>query len=357
MKNRLIYCLFYIPMFFIWNSCTSSDKKEVEASINTVLPNENNDIKAIILEYTDFSHELISNGTVSAGQKADLRFESSEIVEKIYVKNGQRVSKGQKIAMLSQFKLQNSIKQSLDNLEKAKLELQDVLISQGYVLRDSLKIPAEIMKIAKTKSNYDNSIVQYDLARYNLKHSVLYAPFDGVVANLFSKEHNTPPASDPFCSVIGNQSLEADFMVLESELPLIHIGDQVQISPFSFSDYTTGGKVNEINPVVNENGMVRIKATITKTDKNLYDGMNIKVRIQRSVGKQLVIPKEALVLRNNKKVVFTVKGGKAYWNYVQTGLENSTVYVITEGLNQGDSVIYSGNLNLSHEAPVKILKQ
>ena len=309
-----------------------------------------------VLHYSNFSHELISNGTISARQKADLHFESSEIVEKIYVKNGQRVSKGQKIAMLSQFRLHNSIKQSLDNLEKAQLELQDVLISQGYVLRDSLKIPTEIMKIAKTKSNYDNSIIQYELALYNLKHSILYAPFDGVIANLFSKQHNTPPVTEPFCSVIENQSLDADFMILESELPFIHIGDQLQISPFSFSDYTTEGRVNEINPIVNENGMVRINAAIIKTNKNLYDGMNIKVRIQRSVGKQLVIPKDALVLRSNKKVVFTVKDNRAYWNYVQTGLENSTDYVVTEGLNEGDSVIYSGNLNLSHEVQVKVLK-
>jgi len=87
----------------------------------------------------------------------------------------------------------------------------------------------------------------------------------------------------------------------------------------------------------------------------LYDGMNVKIRVQRSLGKRLVIPKTALVLRTNKKVVFTLKDGKAQWVYVQTGLENSSGYEVTYGLVAGDTVIYEGNMNLAHETPVKVI--
>ncbi len=44
------------------------------------------------------------------------------------------------------------------------------------------------------------------------------------------------------------------------------------------------------------------------------------------------------------------------WNYVTTGLENMNEYVITEGLKEGQEVIVSGNLNLAHESPVKVIK-
>ena len=97
-----------------------------------------------------------------------------------------------------------------------------------------------------------------------------------------------------------------------------------------------------------------VKAQVNNPQNRLYDGMNVKVQLQRSLGRQLVIPKEALVLRTNKKVVFTLKNGFAQWVYVETGLENSTGYVVTEGLAAGDSVIYEGNVNLAHEAPVKL---
>lgn len=349
---------FCVLTVLLGSACGSGKEvsQQEEEHVQALLSNEIAEVKAFALQSRDFNHELVSNGTISAAERADLRFESADVIDEIYVKNGQQVKKGQKIAQLAQFKLQNALQQSADNFEKVKLELQDVLIGLGYALKDSLKVPAETMKIAKIKSNYEHAVIQYELARHNLAQSVLYAPYDGIIANLFIKKYNMPSGNEPFCTVIGRQSLEAAFTVLESELPLIRLGDRVQLSPFSYRDDEVSAVINEINPLVDDKGMVKVKARIAGTSKNLYEGMNVKVRVQRSAGEQLIIPKEALVLRNNKKVVFTARDNEAQWNYVETGLENSRGYVVTEGLNAGDSVIYEGNLNLAHETPIKVVK-
>jgi hypothetical protein len=104
--------------------------------------------------------------------------------------------------------------------------------------------------------------------------------------------------------------------------------------------------------MIDKNGMVRVKATINNRDNKFYEGMNVRIRVQLLLGRQLVIPKSALVLRTNKKVVFRTNGDRAEWVYVQTAQENSDSYVITEGLNEGDHIIYEGNINLAHDAPV-----
>ena len=85
------------------------------------------------LKQTEFNHELISNGKLSARKLVDLRFESAEPIARIYVKNGDRVNKGQKIAELATFRLTNKTAQAKDALEKARLEFKDVLIGQGYM--------------------------------------------------------------------------------------------------------------------------------------------------------------------------------------------------------------------------------
>ena len=349
MKISWFYCL--ICLFLL--SCSSKKDKTDEGNVKTVLPDEVTEVRAMRLELTDFYHELIANGVVSARNKADLRFQTSENIAEIYVKNGDRVTKGQKIAMLDQFKLQNALSQAKDNLERAKLDLQDVLIGQGYSLSDTAKVPVEVMQLAKVKSNYNNSANQFALAEYNLKNSTLYAPFDGVVANLFSKVYNLPDGS-PFCTIIDNLHPETGFNVLESELSYLRVGDNVRVSPFSADNYTCDGQITEINPSIDANGMAMVKASINNPKNQLYNGMNVKIRLQRSLGRQLVIPKEALVLRTNRKVVFTLKNERAQWVYVQTGLENSNSYVVTEGLNAGDSVIYEGNINLADQTPVRI---
>lgn len=357
MKINYIILTLFLAFILTTTSCSSSGKKskEKEESISTVLPDEVNEVKAMLLVYSDFGQELISNGTATARKKADLRFLTSERVAAIYAKNGDRVQAGQKLAELEQLKLQYALRQAKDNLVRANLELQDILIGLGYSPSDTASIPKEVVQVARLKSNYEQSVISHELAELDLKNAVLYAPFDGVVANLFGKEYNLPTSGEAFCTVIDDSRFEVTFTVLESELPIVRTGDRVVIFPFSISNYSCEGSIVEVNPAVDKTGMVRVKALVGNPQGRLFEGMNVKVHVQRLLNRQLVIPKEALVLRNNKKVVFTLKNGQAQWVYVQTGLENSTGYIVTEGLAAGDSVIYAGNINLAHETPVAVI--
>ena len=224
---RLLLCL----ALFVLAACSGAKKEEAaDEGVATVLPDEKNEVTVTTLKRQTFNHELVSNGKVVAGGMADLRFESSGIVAQIYVKNGDRVHKGQKLAELDKFRLKNKTAQTKDALEKAKLELQDVLIGQGYAADATAKVPDDIMQLARVKSGYDQTLSQYELAKYEEEHATLVAPFDGVVANLFSKPYNAANTSDTFCSIIGTQGMEADFTVLESELPLIKSGDKVVVT-------------------------------------------------------------------------------------------------------------------------------
>lgn len=350
---RFLICL----ALFALAACSGAKKEEAaDEGVATVLPDEKNEVTVLPLKRQIFNHELVSNGKIVAGGMADLRFESSGIVAQIYVKNGDRVHKGQKLAELDKFRLKNKTAQSKDALEKAKLELQDVLIGQGYAADDTANVPDDIMQLARVKSGYDQTLSQYELAKYEEEHATLVAPFDGVVANLFSKPYNAPSSSDAFCTIIGSQGMEADFTVLESELPLIKGGDKVVVTPYADPSAKYEGRISEINPLVDDKGMVKVKAVVNGQDK-LFNGMNIRVNVHRSLGEQLVVPKSSVVLRSGKQVIFTLKDNKAKWNYVQTVLENSDEYTIVEDeVQEGDVVIVTGNVNLAHEAPVKVIE-
>ncbi|MCD7937232.1 MAG: efflux RND transporter periplasmic adaptor subunit [Tannerellaceae bacterium] len=352
---KYYYSLTILITLFIASCSGNTREEEQETGVETVLPEIANQVTIYPLQTGSFHHELISNGKLTSRRYADLYFESAEPVEQIFVKNGDRVTKGQPVAKLATFKLTNSLATAKTSLALAKLELQDLLIGQGYALEDSLKVPAATLDLVKIKSGYDNALAQYELAAHNEKNAVLRAPFDGVVANLFSKEHNIAPTGEAFCTIIDSRNIEVTFTVLENELSLVRIGDQVEISPFSMPDIKTHGRITEVNPVVDENGMVQLRASVSNSGK-LFEGMNVRVSVQRSLPGQLVIPKTALVMRSGKQVVFTVTpDNKAYWNYVQTGLENATEFTITEGLKDGDIVIATGNINLAHESPVEII--
>lgn len=363
MRKLNSWGLLYVALAVL-TSC--SEKKETadkqEQGVSTVLPDAKNEVGIQLLKKRDFNHELVSNGKISASNKADIRFETSEVIAHIYVKNGIRVRKGQKLAELDMFRLNQKLAQAEDALQRAELELKDVLIGQGYTADSFQKVPAETMKLAKVKSGYEQTKSQYELAKREKTHATLIAPFDGVVANLFSKPYNLANTSEAFCTIVDTRGMEADFTVLENELSFIQIGDKVVVSPYAGGN-SYEGRVSEINPLVDANGMVKVRAIVNAGGK-LFSGMNVRVSTRRSLGKQLVIPKTAVVLRSGKQVVFTLKGGKAMWNYVHTGLENGLEYTVSDksqesiedGLLEGDTVIVTGNLNLAHEADVTVKK-
>lgn len=332
------------------NSKTGSNDTS-EEGVNELAQAEPNEVTTITLRRQAFEHELVSNGKVEAMQLANVHFETEGIVESVQVKNGDRVAQGQVIAQLDKFKLHNAVEQAQNAFEQAKLDLQDVLIGQGYGNKPEGDVPADIMQLAKTRSGYTQSQAAYELALTNEANATLKAPFAGTVANFNVKRFNRVTASDAVCTLIGSQGMEATFSVLENELPLIHRGDKVLIAPYADLTATHEGIVTEINPVVDANGMVQVKAQVKGSDK-LFSGMNIKVSVRRQMPEQLVVPKSAVVLRQGRQVVFTLQGDLAMWNYVQTGLENADTYIILEGLNEGDEVIVTGNVSLAHESKV-----
>ena len=339
-------------------ACSGSDssKSDGSDSVTTVLPNKIAEVRTLELQPKIFSHEIISNGKMAAHDVADLRFASSDaIIDKIYVKNGDRVRKGQPIASLDRFKLENSLTQHRNDLAKARLELADVLIGQGYDPEKPESVPAEVMKLARLRSGLDQAETVIEATNRDIQQSTLTAPFDGVVANLFQHVNNRPDASEPFCRIIGSGAMDVDFSVLESELSILRPGDEVTVTAFASSDTHTG-RVTEINPLVDKDGLVKVRATVP-SPTGLYDGMNVKVSVHRAIDNLLVVPKTAVVLRTGKQVVFTLEGNRAMWNYVHTSLENMNEVVIDDGLTPGMTVIYDGNVNLAHEAPVKVINE
>lgn len=335
-------------------ACSNADKSDdtSKEGVSALAQAEPNEVTTITLKRQAFEHELVSNGKVEAMQLTDVHFETEGIVESVEVKNGDHVAQGQVIAQLDKFKLHNAVEQAQNAFEQAKLDLQDVLIGQGYGNKSEVEIPADIMLLAKTRSGYSQSQAAYELALSNEANATLKAPFAGTIANLEVKRFNRVSPSDAVCTIIGTQGMEATFHVLENELPLVHRGDKVVIAPYADVSAIHEGTVTEINPMVDANGMVQVKAQVRGSDR-LFSGMNVKVSVRRQMPGQLVVPKSAVVLRQGRQVVFTLQGDQAIWNYVQTGLENADTYTILEGLKEGDEVIVTGNVNLAHEAKVK----
>lgn len=235
------------------------------------------DVK-IPVESRTVVHSLTGSGKVKAANYTDLYFRLQEQIAHVYVKNGARVSKGQKLADLDTYTLQSNLRQAEIGLEQAYLELQDILIGQGYDPDKLDAVPADMMKLARVKSGYEQAELQKEKALREIENATLVAPFDGVVANLTAQPYHMVGGSEPFCRIVQTNNMEVEFQVLENELHLVKMGQKVEIVPQATTISALQGEICSMNPLVDEKGLIQVRAKV-KGYAGLMEGMNVSVQI------------------------------------------------------------------------------
>lgn len=352
-------CFVFVILTAFLGACAAKNAERPTEAAKRQYLDQQNPVEVMILQNGPFLRELVNNGKLVALRKSELQFRVGEQLEKVAFHNGDMVKTGQLIAELNPFTFSQQVSNIEIQLKRARLEMQNVLIGQGYNTMDSTKIPRHIYEMAAIKSGYAEASQSMKSAQFNLESTRIVAPFNGKVANIVQKQYDRINAGVTFCTLIDDSEFEAEFKIVESEAKEIRLGDEVQVIPFS-DNTNYKGRISEINPVIDENGLILVKADV-KNPGGLMDGMNVKVLIEKQVPNQLVVPKSAVLLRDNQEVLFRcTKDSIAFWTYVQVTGENTTCYSVIAHpdkgatLTAGDTVIVSGNLNLAHESKVVV---
>ncbi len=312
-------------------------------------------VETFILHRQPFNKELLANGKLSAPHRADLRFGTQGLIKSIHVREGQSVRTGQLIAELDDTDQKIAIQQNELDHYKAVLDYEDQLLRLGYRLSDTANLPQDIKSVARLRSGLTGAEIGLRRAQQQLSQTKLLAPINGKIANLKARAFNNTSSFDYICTLIDDHELYVEFKVLEQEIPFVRASQSVTVTAFSAPHQRYIGKISSINPLIDEAGMITVKASI-RQDGQLLDGMAVKVSIKQTLPDQLSIPKEAVLDRQGRKVVFTRVDSLAQWNYVDLLHENSSHYVIGSGLEVGNEVIYKGNFNLAHDRKVTVTR-
>ena len=347
--------LFILPLIALTVAC--GQNKEVEEDTLTRLSQavEANYVDTMTLRLTDFRRQTISNGKLVAARKSALRFNTSGTISEVRFTNGQSVRKGE----LDPETAAIALSQAENSMRKAEIDLNDVLIGFGYGDADTSDVPAATMAIAKTRSGYADAEQNYRRALYDYEGTKITAPFDGKIASIKGRVYESVP-SESFCYVIDDSRFDVSFPLLESEIPSVRTGMEVKISPFNNPEKTYAGRITAVNPMVDEKGQIEITASVSNSDGDMMDGMNVRVLVEELIPQQQVVPKSAVVMRDNQEVLFVYQpaDSTARWVYVDILMSNSDSHVVRVNqernaeLSLGDIIITSGNLNLAHESKV-----
>lgn len=298
-----------------------------------------------------------SNGRIRSLQEQQFVAAAGNEVVLSNIVTGKRFSTG---AMLMQME---TIPAEL-RLERAKLayfnsqkEYESLLLGYESLLKGRDSAQAETIK-KKLRISTGMLTAEEDIkqAKYELSRASIKAPFNGIVADVKVRQGQIIRGGEELFTFYDPANLVVDIKVLESDIGLLKKGLAATVTPISIGDKTCSATVHVINPYVDDNGLVAVQLRINNNEGALFPGMNCTVTIKVPMGETLVIPKEAVVMRSGRTVVFTVEKDLAQWHYVVTGKDNGTEVEIKQGLAAGARVITTNNLQLAHEAQVQEMK-
>ena len=291
--------IFLICLMSIY-SCKPGTTENIEEMARRSSRPEAVVVEAVVLETGVFYHELISNGKVFAAEKVIIPFRTPGTIVELKVGNGQRVRSGELMAAIEDFNYRTALARAQSRYDKALVDYTIDMTTSSKRTADSAEFNPEREKMMKYKSGLTDAELAVAEAKYNLNNTRIIAPISGRIANLEARLHNH--SGPTFCTIINDDYMEVEFPIIESEYKFISINMPVSIVPFANDTITIEGKVKEINPIVAPNGMITVKASFRNTE-GLIEGMNVKILIRKPEYNRLVVPKEALTMRDRKSVV------------------------------------------------------
>jgi RND family efflux transporter MFP subunit len=210
----------------------------------------------------------------------------------------------------------------------------------------------------KLRTGLTEAEIALKRAKYNFEKTEIKAPISGYISDLELVIGEQVSNGAIVFSIFNTNEIIVKANVLESEVNRIKRKSKVQIKFPGLNDQTFTGKVKSISPKINGTTRTCEVDIIIKNNDKIKHGMYADVKIDaENYDNQILVYKDALIVRDGKKLVFAVEGDKAKWQYVKVGEENENFIAITDGVKPDQKIVIDGNFSLSHDANVKIVEE
>lgn len=311
---------------------------------------------------------ILASGEVEAAQTANISTRVMGRITNIFVKTGDRVSKGQLLATV------------WDDDIKAKRAQADAIIAEAQsaytaAAKDYERFNNLYNQQSATAKELDNVTLQYQSAKArvaaanrmrseinaNLSYSNLTAPFSGIVTQKLSETGSIANPGVPILTIEQDRMLQVSAAVAESDISNIKLGDAATIQVKS-TGKNFEGKITQINPSSRfTGGQYIVKISIPETvSKDIYTGMfasvSIAVKNYHPANSDVpLVPLSAIVNRDELTGIYTVSTNyTAMLRWIRLGKTYGDKVEVISGLSKDEQFIFSAESKLYNGAPVTV---
>ena len=301
--------------------------------------------------------EAQSVGSLRSRQGVMVRPEVAGRVKAITFTEGQRVQKGQLLVQLDDQLQAAQVAQAKAEMSiaEANHKRNQDLVAQNFISKRTLDESAAALDVARAK---------YELAVATQQRLKIVAPFDGVTG---LKQVSVGDYLKDGADIVNIEDIDAvlvDFRLPERFQSKIRVGQKAQVNVDALPGKPFTALVQAVDPLIDANGRsVGIRGCIDNRQRQLRPGMFARVNTVFGVREQaLTVPEEAIVPQGGRAFVLKVVPGDKPDTLVtqrvavKTGVRQPGKVEITEGLEEGDTIVTAGQQRLQKDGmPVRVI--
>lgn len=308
--------------------------------------------------------------TVVPVNEVELRPQVSGYITNIYIKDGQKVSKGQKLYEIDRSKYQAAIRQAQANVQSAKANLhrvkQDVdryerLLEKDAIARQQVEYARADYQTAQ--SQVAAAEAQLASASTDYNYSVITAPFDGAIGISQVRIGTQVSPGQPLLNTISSEDpMAVDFVINEGELNRfnrLRTSNIDSLFTLRYSDgtrYEHPGKLMAIDRAIGrQSGTITVRLSFPNPKRELYPGMTLNVDVlNQDIGDRVVIPYKSVTEQMGEYFVFVVQGDSVQQRRLQLGTRMQESVVVRDGLKSGETIVVEGIQRLRQGVKVQV---
>ena len=215
------------------------------------------------------------------------------------------------------------------------------------------------------QSNADAMEAQYNLAKLQFDYARISAPVPGIVARVFVDEGNTVGVGSPLITLVAEDPIGVSIAVPEKYYGRFINNEQdlsVRVFPVAYpAQDPFVGAVSAVAHVIDSTSRTFVvEATIENRQRLLRPGMYVNAEIITGSRKDvMVVPRTAIVLRNDNTVVFRIDEGNSQhvsMVAVETGITSNNMIEISGMISTEDILVLRGNSFLEDGQQVRVVE-
>ncbi len=287
-------------------------------------------------------------GTVEPSRSALISSRHSGTLTALEVKRGERVSKGQVIAIVES----QSVKSAYDMAQASLAQAED-----GYKRARQVHESGSIadVKMVEVDSKLKQARAAAASASKALEECTIRSPFDGVINEILTEEGVSVDPLGPVARIVDISSPEIRFSIPENEIGAAYEGQRVSIEIGALNLGGIPARIESKGVVASPlSHCYECTAALQTVPQGLMPGMVCKVSLSGDEVSGAVIPASIVQTGSDGRYVWLVRDGIVHRQPIKLGGFSGKGVLVTEGLGDGDQVIVRGYQKVSSGMKVKI---